>query len=96
MLGATLLCILFLGSSSRWPAYVGARTLLYIDRVMPWRVMNFLADAHDRGVLRRVGSVYQFRHVRIKESLASRASSLRNGNMHVSFSDQDDVVVRGT
>jgi hypothetical protein len=39
-----------------------------------WRVMDFLADAHDRGVLRRVGSAYQFRHVRIKESLAGQAS----------------------
>jgi hypothetical protein len=37
-------------------------------------VMDFLADAHDRGVLRRVGSAYQFRHVRIKESLAGQAS----------------------
>jgi hypothetical protein len=73
-LGMTMLILLLLPTQSRWPAYIGARILLTVDRVLPWRVMEFLADAHDRGVLRRVGSVYQFRHQRIRESIASRAS----------------------
>lgn len=65
-----VLCLLLLAANSRWPAYVGARTLLWLYRALPWRVTAFLADAHDRGVLRRTGSVYQFRHARIKDSLA--------------------------
>ncbi|WP_327004547.1 hypothetical protein OHA72_57555 [Dactylosporangium sp. NBC_01737] len=36
----------------------------------PVRGMAFLADAHRRGVLRVVGSVYQFRHARLQDRLA--------------------------
>ncbi|WP_285640475.1 BTAD domain-containing putative transcriptional regulator [Lentzea sp. NBRC 102530] len=37
---------------------------------VPWRFLTFLDDAHRRGVLRQVGAVYQFRHVRLQERLA--------------------------
>jgi hypothetical protein len=66
-----VLCVLMLAAGSRWPSYIVARTLLCLGRALPWRIMDFLADAHDRGVLRRVGSVYQFRHAKIKDSLRS-------------------------
>jgi hypothetical protein len=69
-LALTLPCIVLLTSSSHWPTYMTSRMLLRLDRVLPWRLIDFLADAHERGVLRRVGSVYQFRHIRIKENLA--------------------------
>jgi hypothetical protein len=36
---------------------------------LPWAVVAFLEDAHGRGVLRKVGAVYQFRHVRIQSYL---------------------------
>jgi hypothetical protein len=36
--------------------------------------MEFLADAHRRGVLRQVGGVYQFRHARLHERLLAHAS----------------------
>ncbi|WP_344518758.1 NACHT domain-containing protein [Streptomyces rectiviolaceus] len=37
---------------------------------LPWNVMAFLDDAHrHRGVLRQVGSVYQFRHVDLQRHL---------------------------
>ncbi|MEO3775452.1 hypothetical protein ABGB16_01090 [Micromonospora sp. B11E3] len=36
----------------------------------PIRGMRFLEDAHQRGVLRVVGSVYQFRHARLQDRLA--------------------------
>jgi hypothetical protein len=34
--------------------------------------MSFLADAHQRGVLRQAGAVYQFRHVELQRRLAIR------------------------
>jgi hypothetical protein len=37
---------------------------------LPWRLESFLADAHRRGLLRRAGAVYQFRHVLLQDRLA--------------------------
>jgi hypothetical protein len=34
--------------------------------------MDFLSDAHRRGVLRQVGAVYQFRHIELQHRLAAR------------------------
>ena len=39
----------------------------------PVRLMNFLEDAYQSGVLRTVGPVYQFRHVRLQNRLATKA-----------------------
>jgi len=48
--------------------------------LLPWRIMTFLEDACRRGVLRKVGPVYQFRHARLQARLSrpesvSQASS---------------------
>ncbi|MUN40551.1 NACHT domain-containing protein [Actinomadura litoris] len=40
----------------------------------PWRLMDFLDEAHRRGVLRRVGPVYQFQHVFLQGELARSES----------------------
>jgi len=37
----------------------------------PPRLLTFLEDARDRGVLRTVGPVYQFRHARLQDRLAA-------------------------
>jgi hypothetical protein len=37
---------------------------------LPWQLMAFLEDAHRRGVLRQMGGVYQFRHLRLQDHLA--------------------------
>jgi hypothetical protein len=55
--GALVLCILLLLATLRWPSYFAARVLFRKDRNLPWHVMAFLADAHARGIRRRVGSV---------------------------------------
>jgi len=34
--------------------------------------MGFLSEAHDRGVLRQAGGVYQFRHNLLQDHLAGR------------------------
>ncbi|WP_259408389.1 MULTISPECIES: hypothetical protein [Streptomyces] len=39
-----------------------ARSWLPLTGRLPWRAWVLLADAHERGVLRQVGPVYQFRH----------------------------------
>jgi len=52
--------------------FVVARLLLALFGRLPWSTMAFLAGAHDRGVLRQVGAVYQFRHARLTDRLAQR------------------------
>jgi hypothetical protein len=50
-----------------------ARRYLAARRSLPRDVMAFLADAHERrGVLRQVGTVYQFRHIDLQHRLAER------------------------
>jgi hypothetical protein len=53
-----------------WPRFVVVRAHQAVRRQLPLRLMGFLADAHQRGVLRESGGVYQFAHVRLQEQLA--------------------------
>ncbi|WP_369206091.1 hypothetical protein [Streptomyces sp. PU-14G] len=63
------------GGALRW-RYTTARTLLVVRRRLPWRPMRSLADAHARrGILRRVGTVCQFRHLALQRHLAGRNNS---------------------
>ncbi|MFF7477019.1 NACHT domain-containing protein [Streptomyces sp. NPDC008092] len=49
-----------------------ARGYLALRHRLPWRLMAFLADAHQhRGVLRQAGAVYQFRHIELQRYLAA-------------------------
>jgi hypothetical protein len=41
----------------------------------PVHLMRFLEDARERGVLRTVGAVYQFRHARLQDRLAGQDNS---------------------
>ncbi|MER7770540.1 hypothetical protein [Kitasatospora sp. NPDC096140] len=56
--------------ASRWGAYSVVRVRHALWGRLPWRLMRFLQDAHQRGVLQQVGAVYQFRHVRLRDTLA--------------------------
>ncbi|WP_229787346.1 NACHT domain-containing protein [Actinokineospora fastidiosa] len=49
---------------------VFARLCLPLTGRLPWSVRAFLDDAYRRGVLRRAGAVYQFRHARLQDHLA--------------------------
>jgi hypothetical protein len=51
---------------------------LAVRRNSPLHLMRFLEDAHQRGVLRAVGPIYQFRHARLQDRLAGQTSSLEN------------------
>jgi hypothetical protein len=50
-----------------------ACTQLAIRWHTPIQLMRFLDDARERGVLRTVGPVYQFRHARLQDRLAERS-----------------------
>lgn len=54
-----------------WYRSIIARVWLSTGRRLPFLVLGFLEDAADRGVLRRSGAVYRFRHLRIQDHLAS-------------------------
>jgi hypothetical protein len=56
-----------------WGRYTFARAYLALTRRAPWRLMAFLADARERGVLRRVGAAYAFRHESLQKRLTRRA-----------------------
>jgi hypothetical protein len=61
-------------ASTAWGAFAIARLWLGASGRLPWRLMNFLADAHtQRGVLRQVGGAYQFRHVQLQQRLAAKS-----------------------
>ena len=55
-----------------WPSFEMARICLVLRHRLPWALMSFLADAHQRGVLRQAGAVYQFRHIELQHRLATR------------------------
>ncbi|WP_308404363.1 NACHT domain-containing protein [Streptomyces sp. ATCC 21386] len=52
----------------RW--LVLGRLWLPLTGRLPWRAWVLLADAHERGVLRQAGAVYQFRHDLLQRKLA--------------------------
>jgi hypothetical protein len=57
-------------SMTAWGQWVVfARFWLPLTGRLPWAVPAFLDDAYRRGVLRRAGAVYQFRHARLQDHL---------------------------
>jgi hypothetical protein len=69
---ASLLGLATAAGETRWMSYQLTRTWLATRRRLPWPLMDFLADAHRRGVLRQAGAVYQFRHIELQHRLANR------------------------
>src|SRR2546430_6588015 len=76
--GLVVFAVVFLGSGSPWLTYTVARLWLALWGRLPWRLMNFLEDAHRRNVLRQAGPVYQFRHTRLQEHLAEQVPKERS------------------
>jgi hypothetical protein len=62
---------LFAGLLNPWPAYAAGRVYLALRGNLPWKLLEFLEDAHRRGVLRQAGAVYQFWHVELQRQLAT-------------------------
>jgi predicted lipid-binding transport protein (Tim44 family) len=61
-----------------WSSSLAFAQLAASDRT-PVRLMRFLEDARRRGVLRTVGPVYQFRHARLQDRLATPEPATRQG-----------------
>ena len=59
---------------SPWLAYTLTRSWLALRGDLPWSLMGFLDDAHQLGLLRQVGTVYQFRHIDLQNRLAGAVS----------------------
>ncbi|MEU6197041.1 hypothetical protein [Streptomyces sp. NPDC047061] len=55
---------------SAWGRFAVARVWLGVTGRLPWRLMAFLDDAHRRGVLRRSGAYFEFRHLRLQSHMA--------------------------
>jgi hypothetical protein len=58
-----------------WGRWLVGRTALPLCGRLPWRVFTFLDDARQRGILRQVGGVYEFRHSRLRDRLAQLDTS---------------------
>jgi hypothetical protein len=58
-----------------WWSYLMARLMLAVSGYFPWRLVGFLEDSYEYGVLRRAGGVYQFRHAGLQDYLAGLPSS---------------------
>jgi hypothetical protein len=68
-----LIGLFFASWEAAWGAFTLTRLSLALVGRLPWRLMSFLVDAHqERGVLRQVGAVYQFRHLELQRRLAFR------------------------
>jgi hypothetical protein len=67
-----MLGILWTWLETAWPRYAATRGRLALQRRLPWRLMPFLEDARQRGVLRQAGAVYQFRHIELQRRFAAR------------------------
>jgi hypothetical protein len=63
---------LFGGHHHAWLACTIAVARQALTRRLPWRIMDFLDDAHRLGLLRTIGPVYQFRHADLHDHLAGR------------------------
>ncbi|HZB32484.1 MAG TPA: hypothetical protein VE465_20165 [Streptosporangiaceae bacterium] len=62
--------------ASAWFRFVVARCLLAARGRLPWRLVPFLDDARERGLLRRVGPVYEFRHPLLLDVLGDEYRTL--------------------
>lgn len=60
---------------SAWGKFCVARLLLAVRRQTPLRLMTFLHEAYERGVLRQNGGVYQFRHALLQDQLATHSAA---------------------
>ncbi|MFJ3725496.1 NACHT domain-containing protein [Streptomyces sp. NPDC090045] len=76
--GAGLGTVLSLTAWGQWAVF--ARLWLPLTGLLPRTTMAFLDDAHRRGVLRKAGAVYQFRHTRLQQHFARPAVRLPRGD----------------
>ncbi|MFB6836436.1 NACHT domain-containing protein [Streptomyces sp. NPDC056361] len=67
--------LLYVIAVSAWGRFQVARLYFAATGRLPLRIMAFLKDAHQRGVLRQSGGAYRFRHIELRDRLANTASA---------------------
>lgn len=72
VLSSAGLGLMAIGSSS-WGRFAWTRLWLAARGSLPLRLMRFLRDSYDRGVLRQVNGYYEFRHSTLQRYLAEPA-----------------------
>jgi hypothetical protein len=72
-LGVCVIAFCYGVTGTAWGRFMLARLVLAARGTLPWRIMDFLDDAHQRGVLRRHGGVYTFRHESLRARLVGNA-----------------------
>jgi hypothetical protein len=77
-----------------WSSSLAFAQLAASDRT-PVRLMRFLEDARSRGVLRTVGPVYQFRHARLQDRLATPEPAAGHGPSEPRLAAGDAAVPTG-
>jgi hypothetical protein len=80
-----------LSVSQTWASSLASAQLARRWRT-PVRLMRFLDDARERGVLRTVGPAYQFRHARLQDRLAMRGPQAALGRTSEETSRVEDGV----
>lgn len=66
---------LALAFTSAWGSHHIGRLGAAARGQLPWRLMTFLIEGHQRGVLRQNGTVYEFRHAALQERLTETVAS---------------------
>ncbi|MFD7070071.1 trypsin-like peptidase domain-containing protein [Streptomyces sp. NPDC059913] len=90
---AGALGVITLTAWGRWLVLV--RFWLPLLGHLPWRVNAFLDEAWDRGVLRRTGAVYQFRHAQLRDHLAKPPKEPGRGSGPAEADDDGPRTVAG-
>ncbi|MEV4316749.1 NACHT domain-containing protein [Actinocrispum sp. NPDC049592] len=80
------------GFDTAWGLFVIVRGWFWLRGQLPPRLMRFLADAHRRGILRQAGPVYQFRHARLQDHLASADRRCSRTSVDLSRRRRPDLI----
>lgn len=67
---------------SAWGSYQVSRSWFWLTGRLPWRLLPFLDDAHELGVLRQIGAVHQFRHTRLLRQLGGGVAEQAPRSVH--------------
>ncbi|GLY55016.1 hypothetical protein [Lentzea sp. NBRC 102530] len=71
-MAAAVMCVWPMAGA--WIDFTVARIWFALCRKLPWHLMDFLEEAHERGVLRQVGAAYEFRHQRLQQYFGQKVS----------------------
>ncbi|MFI0902761.1 NACHT domain-containing protein [Streptomyces sioyaensis] len=86
LVGAASGAATLLGSA--WGSYQVSRLWFRLTGRLPWRLLSFLEDAHELGVMRQIGAVHQFRHERVLRLLGGRVLEKSSRSVHGQWNDK--------